>query len=58
MTLQLNHEAGYESVYTGPLRNAVDQESLIGMVFAISEGGMGPFVYRIAPPDQLVSGKE
>jgi hypothetical protein len=51
MTLQLNREAGYGPVYTGPLRNA-------GMVFAISEGGMGPFVYRIAPPDQLVSGKE
>lgn len=55
---QLNHDAGYEQVYTGPLRNAVAQESLIGMVFAISEGGMGPFVYRIAPPDQLVSRKE
>ena len=36
----------------------VAQESLIGMVFAISEGGMGPFVYQIAPPDQLVSRKE
>jgi hypothetical protein len=29
-----------------------------GLVFTISEGGMGPFVYRIAPPDQLVSRKE
>jgi hypothetical protein len=58
MTLQLNHDAGYEPVYTGPLRNAVDQEILTGMVFAISKGGMGPFMYRIAPPDQLVSRKE
>jgi predicted dinucleotide-binding enzyme len=50
---QLNQDAGYEPVYTGPLSNAAVQESLIGTVFAISEGGMGPFVYRIAPPDQL-----
>src|ERR687892_2449141 len=39
---QLNQDAGYEPVYTGPLSNAAVQESLIGTVFAISEGGMVP----------------
>lgn len=50
---QLNRDAGYEPVYSGPLGNAAAQESLIGTIFAISQGGMGPFVYRIAPPDKL-----
>jgi 8-hydroxy-5-deazaflavin:NADPH oxidoreductase len=50
---QLNQDAGYEPVYTGPLSNAAAQESLTGIFFAISQGGIGPFVYRIAPPDQL-----
>jgi predicted dinucleotide-binding enzyme len=50
---QLNGDAGYEPVYTGPLENAAAQERLIGTVFAIAQGGMGQFVYRIAPPDRL-----
>jgi 8-hydroxy-5-deazaflavin:NADPH oxidoreductase len=50
---QLTRDAGYEPVYTGPLGNAAAQESLIRTVFAIAQGGMGPFVYRMAPPDQL-----
>ena len=50
---QLTRDAGYEPVYTGPLGNAAAQESLIRIVFAIAQGGMGPFVYRMAPPDQL-----
>jgi 8-hydroxy-5-deazaflavin:NADPH oxidoreductase len=49
---QLNQDAGYEPVYTGPLGNAAAQESLIGIIFAISER-IGSFVYRIALPDQL-----
>jgi hypothetical protein len=44
--------AGYDPVYTEPLGNAPAQESLIGTIFAISRG-IGPFVHRIAPPDQL-----
>src|SRR5918996_6237186 len=39
---QLNRDAGYEPVYTGPLGNAAAQESLIGIIFAISQGGTGP----------------
>jgi 8-hydroxy-5-deazaflavin:NADPH oxidoreductase len=50
---QLSRDAGYEPVYAGGLENAADQERLINLVFAINQGGMGPFVYRMAPPDQL-----
>jgi predicted dinucleotide-binding enzyme len=50
---QLNRDAGYEPVYAGPLENAAAQEAFVQLTFGISQGGMGPFVYRIAPPDQL-----
>jgi predicted dinucleotide-binding enzyme len=50
---QLNRDAGYEPIYAGPLENAADQERLIKLIFAISQGGMGQFLYRMAPPDQL-----
>ena len=50
---QLNRDAGYEPVYAGPLENAAAQENFLQLVFAINQGGMGPFLYRIAPPDQL-----
>src|SRR5215210_4015256 len=50
---QLNRDAGYEPVYTGPLENAAAQENFIKLVFGINQGGMGRFYYRIAPPDQL-----
>lgn len=49
---QLNRDAGFEPVYAGPLGNAGSQEALITIVFAIADG-MGPFVYRMAPLDQL-----
>jgi 8-hydroxy-5-deazaflavin:NADPH oxidoreductase len=50
---QLNRDAGYEPVYAGPLENAATQENFLKLVFGINQGGMGPFLYRIAPPDQL-----
>lgn len=50
---QLNRDAGYEPIYAGPLENAAVQESFIQLVFAINQGGMGAFVYRMAPPDRL-----
>jgi 8-hydroxy-5-deazaflavin:NADPH oxidoreductase len=50
---QLNRDAGYEPVYAGPLENAAVQENFLTLVFGINQGGMGPFLYRIAPPDQL-----
>jgi predicted dinucleotide-binding enzyme len=50
---QLSRDAGYEPVYAGPLENAGAQEAFMKLVFAIVQGGQGPFVYRIASPDQL-----
>ena len=49
---QLNRDAGYDPVCTGPLRNAAAQEALLGVIFAISED-IGPYVYRFAPVEQL-----
>jgi predicted dinucleotide-binding enzyme len=49
---QLNRDAGYEPVHAGPIENAAAQELFIPLIFAI-ENGMGPFVYRFAPIDQL-----
>jgi 8-hydroxy-5-deazaflavin:NADPH oxidoreductase len=49
---QLNREAGYDPVYTGPLENAARQEAIIDVIFAIGEG-MGEYVYRFAPIAQL-----
>ena len=50
---QLNRDAGFEPVYTGALENAAAQENFIHLSMGISRGGMGPFLYRIASPDQL-----
>src|SRR3954470_14869966 len=50
---QLNRDAGYEPVYAGPLENAAAQENFLKLVFAINQGGLGQFFYRMAPPDQL-----
>lgn len=50
---KLSRDAGYDPVYAGPLTNAADQEHLIKIIFAINQGGLGPFVYRIAKPEQL-----
>ena len=50
---KLSRDAGYDPVYAGPLSNAADQEHLIKIIFAINQGGLGPFFYRIAKPDQL-----
>lgn len=50
---KLSRDAGYDPVYAGPLNNAADQEHLIKIIFAINQGGLGPFLYRIAKPEQL-----
>src|SRR5690242_9827527 len=49
---QLNRDAGYDPVYTGPLANAARQESIIDVIFAIG-AGIGEYVYRFAPIEQL-----
>jgi predicted dinucleotide-binding enzyme len=50
---QLNRDAGYDPVYAGGLENARAQEQLIGLIFAINQNGLGPFVYRMAAPEEL-----
>ena len=49
---QLIRDAGYDPIYAGGLEQASTQEQGIGLIFAISQAS-GPFVYRMAPPDQL-----
>jgi predicted dinucleotide-binding enzyme len=49
---QLNRDAGYDPVRTGSIENAGAQERLVDVIFAIGEG-IGPYVYRFAPIDQL-----
>ena len=50
---QLNRDAGYEPIYAGGLENAALQEAVLGLWFAITQNGMGPFFYRMAPPDRF-----
>ena len=49
---QLNRDAGYEPVRAGGLDSAATHEHGVGLFFAITQAN-GPFVYRIAPPEQL-----
>ena len=53
MVERLSADAGYEPIYAGPLANAAMQERFVGLVFAIAQAGLGQFVYRMAPPEQL-----
>jgi predicted dinucleotide-binding enzyme len=48
----LIRDAGYDPAYAGGLDKASVQEQGIALIFALSEG-VGPFFYRIAPPDEL-----
>jgi len=48
---QLIRDAGYDPVYAGGLENAHAQEEALKLVFAIAQGGTGPFFYRVAAPD-------
>jgi len=50
---QLNRDAGYDPVRVGGLEKAAAQEGLVDLVFAISQAGLGQFVYRMAPLEQL-----
>ena len=50
---QLTRDAGYEPVYAGGLENAGVQEAALRLWFGMNQAGLGPFMYRIAPPDQL-----
>jgi 8-hydroxy-5-deazaflavin:NADPH oxidoreductase len=50
---QLNRDAGYDPIYAGGLEKAAVSESALQFLFAIAQGGMGPFFYRMAPPGQF-----
>jgi predicted dinucleotide-binding enzyme len=50
---QLTRDAGYEPAYAGALENARIQEAALGLWFGMNQGGLGPFMYRIARPDEL-----
>ena len=50
---QLSRDAGYDPVSAGPITNAGEQENLIKIIFAINQSGLGPFVYRMAHPEDL-----
>src|SRR6476620_4078522 len=49
---QLNRDAGHDPVRHGSLERAAAQEGLLGVIFG-SADGIGPYVYRFAPVDQL-----
>ncbi len=53
VTEQLIRDAGYEPVCVGGLDQARALEDHLGLVFAISQAGLGPFFYRIAKPGDL-----
>lgn len=50
---QLTRDAGYDPIYAGGLENAAISESALRFLFAIAQGGMGPFFYRMAAPGQF-----
>lgn len=51
VTEQLIRDAGYEPVSAGGLENAGALEDFLGVIFAVSQAGTGPFWYRFAPPE-------
>ena len=53
VTEQLIRDAGYDPVYVGGLDKARTLEDHINLVFAINQGGLGSFFYRIAKPGEL-----
>ena len=50
---QLTRDAGYEPAYAGGIENARLVEGAIRLVFAVNQNDLGPFVYRMAPPEDL-----
>jgi predicted dinucleotide-binding enzyme len=49
---QLNRDAGYDPIYSGPIENAALQEGMVRIFLALSQS-LGPFVYRMAPIEDL-----
>ncbi len=53
VTERLIADAGYEPVSAGGLEAARAVEDFLAVIFAVSRAGLGQFVYRFAPPDDL-----
>jgi predicted dinucleotide-binding enzyme len=53
VTEQLIRDAGYDPVSVGGLENARALEDALGLLFAASQAGLGPFFYRWAKPGEL-----
>ncbi len=53
VTEQLIRDAGYDPVYAGGLENARALEEMLGILFAVSQAGLGPHFYRFAAPGEL-----
>jgi predicted dinucleotide-binding enzyme len=51
---RLTADAGYDPIAAGGLENAAAQEAALAIIFAVARGGgIGPFFYRMAPPDRF-----
>ena len=53
VTEQLIRDAGYSPVNAGGLDSARAMEDALPLLFAVSQGGGGPFFYRVGRPGEL-----
>jgi predicted dinucleotide-binding enzyme len=53
VTEQLIGDAGYDPVSVGGLDQARALEDHLGLIVAVTQGGLGPFFYRYAKPGEL-----
>ena len=53
VTETLIRDAGYEPVSAGGLEQARALEEMLGVLFAVSQAGLGPHFYRFAAPGEL-----
>ena len=53
VTERLIADAGYEPVSARGLEAARAVEDFLAVIFAVSRAGLGPFVYRFAPPESI-----
>jgi 8-hydroxy-5-deazaflavin:NADPH oxidoreductase len=53
VTEQLIVDAGFHPVFVGDLERARLLEDHLPLIQAVASAGLGPFFYRMAPPEQL-----
>jgi hypothetical protein len=49
----LIHDAGFDPIHLGDLRQAPLLESLVALTMALDHGDLGPFFYRFSRPGEL-----